>query len=282
LHDLRRDLFVELPRLAGALRQALRRRRSEPATERGPNPLAAPRHQFGGPLSRRRAFCFTTVSLADARAVKAAFGVTLNDVMLATVAGAARVYLQERDGLPEQPILGSIAASIRTESQRGTFGNRVTTRFLRMPTHIADPAERLFAAHEQAGIAKRDIAAQGDGHLEQWIAALPPVVVKLLGPTMRLLARATGVSGGVVVSSVPGPSALLYAGTTPIENFISVGHMKYVAGLNVTVWSYADKLNFAIYACREAVPNVWRVAELIDESFAELVSATEAGRAHAA
>ena len=282
LRDLGRDLFVEIPRLSRALRRALRRRRQEVGTERPPNPFRAPRHAFGGPLSRRRTFCFTTAALADARQVKAAFGVTITDVVLAAVAGAARRYLEERRGLPPDPILGSIAASIRTEAQRGTFGNRVTTRFLSLPTHLADPVERLIAAHEQAAIAKRDIASLSEVHLEQWIAVLPPLLVKRLGPAMRWIGRTTRVSGGVIVSSVAGPRKPLYAGPTPVENFISVGHMKYVAGLNVTVWSYADKLNFAIYACREAVPDAWRIADAIDESFAELVKAADLGRARAA
>jgi len=282
LRDLARDAFVELPRLLSTLHHALRRRRREGPAQRPPNPFRAPRHAFGGPLSRRRVFCFTTVGLADARRVKAAFGATITEVVLATVAGAARRYLAEHAGLPSDPILGSIAASTRTEAQRGTFGNRLTQRFLRLPTHLADPVERLLAAREQAAIAKRDIASLSGTQLEQWIAALPPFLVKRLGPTMRLVGRLTGVSGGVMVTSVAGPRKPLRAGPMPVENFISVGHMKYVAGLNVTVWSYADNLNFAIYACREAVPDAWRIADAIDESFAELAKAAEAERSRAA
>jgi len=282
LRDLHRDLVHEIPRLYRAWRRASAERRLEKALGRNLNPFRSPRHTFGGQLSRRRTFCFTTAALADARQIKAAFGVTLNDVILAVVAGAARRYLEQRKDLPAEPILGSIAASIRTEEQRGTFGNRITTRFLRLPTHVADPVERLRSAHEEAAIAKGKIASRRGRHLEQWIAALPPLLVKRLGPTMRLAARLTQVSGGVIVSNVAGPRRPLYAGTTPVENFISVGHMKYVAGLNVTVWSYADKLNFGIYACREAVPDAWPIAEAIEESFRELLAATEVQRARAA
>jgi diacylglycerol O-acyltransferase len=282
VRDLRRDLVEEIPRLYRAWRRAFAERRLEKAQGESLNPFRSPRHAFGGPLSRRRTFCFTTAPLADARQIKAAFGVTLNDVILAVVAGGARRYLELRRDLPAEPILGSIAASIRTEEQRGTFGNRITTCFLRLPTHVADPIERLRTAHEEAVVAKRKIATRRGAHLEQWIAALPPILVKRLGPTMRLAARLTRVSGGVIVSNVAGPRRALYAGTTPVENFVSVGHMKYVAGLNVTVWSYADKLNFAIYACREAVPDAWPIAEAIEESLRELLQATEAQRAHAA
>jgi diacylglycerol O-acyltransferase / wax synthase len=283
MRDLRRDLFVRLPRLIRGFYRARGERHAQKKDDaRPPNPFRAPRHAFGGRLGRRRAFCFTTVALAQAREVKSRFGVTITDVVLATVAGAARRYLARNEDLPAAPILGSLAASIRTESQRGTFGNRVTTRFLRLPTHLADPAERLLASHAQAAIAKRHVAASRGLHLEEWIAVLPPVLVKRLGPAMRWIGRMTRVSGGVIVSSVAGPRKPLYAGPAAIENFVSVGHMKYVAGLNVTVWSYADKLNFAIYACRDAVPDAWPIAEAIDEAFAELVAAADLRRAQAA
>jgi hypothetical protein len=69
---------------------------------------------------------------------------------------------------------------------------------------------------------------------------------------------------------VPGPAERLHTLGGPIENFVSVGHMKYSAGLNVTVWSYADRLNFGLYACANAVPDLWRISRYIDDSFEEL------------
>ena len=280
--ELGRDLFVEIPRLARATLAARRRLRSEGNVATPPNPFRAPRNAFGGPLSRRRAFTFTTVSLDEAKRIKSAHDVTLNDVLIATVAGAARRYLDGRRDLPAEPILGSLTASIRDENERGVFGNRVTARFYKLPTHLADPVERLHRAHEEAAVAKQDVARRAGAHLELWLAAMPPIVLKLFGRLIRRVVRFTRVSGGVVVSSVPGPRKPLYAGSTLVENFISVGHMKYVAGLNVTVWSYADKLNFAIYACREAVPDAWRIADAIDESFAELSRAAAPDAARAA
>ena len=65
-----------------------------------------------------------------------------------------------------------------------------------------------------------------------------------------------------------------------VEELVSVGHMKYAAGLNVTVWSYAEHLNVGLYACARAVPDLWRVADAMSDSFEALrkAAAREAAR----
>lgn len=283
LRDLGRDLTLGLPRLLRAAHQAQRRlraARTHPVTPL--HALRAPRTVFGGPLSRRRSFAFTTVPLSWAKEVKTAFGTTVNDVLLATAAGAARRYLALRGAVPSRPIIATIAASTRTPEEPSLFGNRLTTRQIWLPTHLEDPLARLRFAREQAEEAKRDIAARSGSQPEDWLAALPPPAVKTASKLMRAMVRLTGVSGGLVVSSMTGPSRRLWAGPVAIENFISVGHMKIAAGLNVTVWSYAGQLNFALYACRRAVPDTYRIADLLSESLDELRRAAGAADSSAA
>ncbi len=278
------DLFVGLPKLIRTAARAARRRRAEPpyVGDRPPNPFSAPRGAFGGRLSRRRAFEFASVSLTEARDIRATFGVKLNDVMLATGAGAARRYLARHGKLPEEPLLGAIPASTRTEAQRGTLGNRVTSQFLWLPTHLEDPVARLGAAHEAALDAKRRIEREGDVHPETWMEILPPFVLKLLSVLMRFATGVVSGAGVIIVSSVVGPREPFEAGSGIVENFVSVGHIKWVAGLNVTVWSYADKLNFALFADREAVPDLWEIADDVNASFQELVEAADERRARVA
>ena len=168
-------------------------------------------------------------------------------------------------------------ASIRDENDRGKWGNRITFRSLTFPTHIDDPILRLRAVADIAREAKADLALRRGANVEDWLRWLPPFAPKLLSRCMRALVRLRPeLSAGVTVSNVRGPARELYAEGGPVENFVSVGHMKYAAGLNVTVWSYADKLNFGLYACGETTPDLWRVAEFVNESFEELRKA--AGR----
>jgi hypothetical protein len=173
-------------------------------------------------------------------------------------------------------------ASRLEPGQHPAFGNHLTNRSLWLPTHLEDPIERLYAAHETAADAKRDIVRRAGAQAEQWIEILPPFLVKRVGMVMRMIIRATQASGGVVISNVAGPRQPLYTESGMVENFISVGHMKFVAGLNVTVWSYGDNLNFGFYGCGRAIPDLWRVAHYVEGSFSELVVAAERRHSQAA
>ena len=233
--------------------------------------LASPPTPFGGKLSRRRAFYFTSFSLDDAKDVRRALGCTINDVILATAAGAARAYLAHHSALPGLPTIAHMPASIREERERGDWGNRITSRSISLPTQLADPIERLRATAQLAAEAKHDLALRRGANLEDWLRWLPPFGVKWLSRSARVLARLRPeLPGGVAVSNVPGPAKLLHTAGGPVERFISVGHMKYVAGLNMTVWSYAGQLNVGLYACAEAMRDLWRFADFVNESFEEL------------
>ncbi len=275
LQDRVRDLAVEGPRQLRASRAARRRLR---AAKLGPRDsifrLQATRTPFCGPLSRRRAFHFTTVSLSHAKEIRKILGCTINDVVLATAAGAIRRYLHGRRALPGLPILAHMPAALGEEGAREGWGNRITNRSLALPTHLADPLERLRAVSQATTRIKADLAARAGANLEDWLRWLPPSAPKALSRAMRALVRVSPKSSaGVTISNVPGPRQTLYTLGGPVENFVSVGHMKYAAGLNMTFWSYADQLNVGLYTCGEACTDLWRVADCVNEAFEELLKA---------
>lgn len=276
LRDRARDL-VKLGGVARASVGAWRRVRAARQQE-GPVPQTSifdsPTTPIRGPLSARRAFHFTTVSLAEAQEICRVFGCTVNDVVLATGAGALRRYLRHRGALPGLPLVGMILASIREEHERRTWGNRVSMRPLTLPTHLENPVARLRAASEAASRAKRDLALRRGADTEDWMRWLPPSVPKLFGRVMRAVVRLRPrMTPGVTVSNVRGPEKVLHAPGGPVENLISVGHVKYAKSLNVTVWSYAGQLNFGLYSCAEAIPDLPRLSGFVAESFEELLEA---------
>ena len=279
LRDRVRDAAVELPRLVRASLAARRRiranRHAEALPDDGPLPLLRwPHTPFSGSLSRRRAFHFTSVSLDDAKAIRRTLGCTINDVVLATAAGAVRRYLLARDVLPGLPTLAYMPVSIREEHERGTWGNRITAQSIPLPTQLECPLARLRAVSRASARVKADVALRRGALFEDWMGRLPPFALKLLSHTARALVHVHPKGpGSICVSSVPGPAERLHTLGGPIENFISVGHMKYSAGLNVTVWSYAGRLNFGLYACAEAVPDLWQISRHLDESFEDLFDA---------
>jgi len=275
LRDIPREIFRELPGLVRATREWRRRVRAAGDLEgAGVNPFRGPRIPFRGPLSRRRIFQFATVPLDRAFEIRAALGCTVNDVVVATVAGALRSYLWERRELPGLPIVGNMPASTRTEEQQFTFGTRVTTGFLPLPTQVVDPIARVREVQAVTSRWKREVALREGAHLEEWFEHLPPFLVKLYPRAVRRLIRfKPELPMGVVVSNVRGPTELLHAGGGPLENLVSVGHVVIGAVLNVTVWSYVDKLNFGLYTCGERVPDLWKIADAIPAAFDELYEA---------
>jgi WS/DGAT/MGAT family acyltransferase len=273
--DRLRAATIFLPRLARATHAARRALRDNPVTRfykgRRISMLESPTTPFSGRPSEKRAFHFVTVSLDEARDMRLDLGCTVTDVILATTAGAVRRYLGHHRALPGLPTLAHLPASIRTDDEYSEWGNRITTRPLSLPTHIADPIDRLRAISDIVKEAKQDLDRRRGANVEDWLRWLPPYASKGIGRLARAFVRMRPeFPGGITVTSVPGPAGRLYAPGGPVENLISVGHVKYIAGLNVTVWSYDGKLNFGLYACPRAVPDLPRLADMIATSFEEL------------
>jgi diacylglycerol O-acyltransferase len=271
LVDALRDLFVGVPRLVRRSLEVRRQRKGEPAARGTIHTLSAPDVPINVPITPERSFYYETVPLRDAREVRSAFGVPVNDVIWATVAGGLRRYLAERDALPAEPLVSAMVATTRKRDEEAFWGNRVCFFMTSLPTDVEDPAERIRRSHEACGAVKREAALARGAQLEDWYALFPPFLVKLVGVFERLAMRRFGMRpSNVIVSSVRGPEEPLEGELGRISNFVSVGHLKNVLGLNITVWSYADHLNFALYACPVAVPDIEAVGRHLQDSFREL------------
>ena len=288
LRDLWRALVQRIPSLVRAsldsrARIAAAREGGSIAAEPGPDALGGPYHPLGVPLSRRRAFHFFSTSLAAAQEVRRQLGGTVNDVAVAAVAGGVRRWLLERGALPGVATRAFMPASIRRADEALLWGNRVTTRALDLPTQIADPISRLRAVQHETARAKEELRLREGAHLEDWIRWLPPFAGKAISAFMRAYARAIpNFPGSVAISNVRGPSAPLTGPWGVVENFVSVGHMKYSAGLNTTVWSYGERLNFGFYACARALPDLPRLSAYVADAFEELAKLANRESARAA
>ena len=121
--------------------------------------LVAPPTPFNRAITPHRRWVYGTTSLSRVKDVKNAFGVTVNDVVMAACAAALRRWLQDHGALPDTPLLAMVPISVRTEEQRGQFGDRVSALVAALPTHLSEPADRLQAAHEAMRVAKEQHTA---------------------------------------------------------------------------------------------------------------------------
>lgn len=251
------------------------RRNLLPATLRADDDLptlprgSAPRTPFNRTITPHRRFAFGSASLTDAKEIKTALDVTLNDVVMAVCAGALRTYLLEHDALPTEPLVAMIPVSIRTGDEADKWTNRVSGLTAPLPTHIDDPIERVRHVNRSMKQAKADFElVPADVLADMSILAPPALATRAarLASSIRLADRIDP-PVNVVVSNVPGPRQPLYLGRARLQHFYPVSTIVDGQGLNLTVQSYLDTLDFGFVACRELVPDLW---DLIDHCLAEL------------
>jgi diacylglycerol O-acyltransferase len=208
--------------------------------------------------------------------VKDATGVKLNDVVLGLCSGALRRWLEDRDALPDTPLVAACPVSTRDESHMGDWGNMVSGMFAGLATHIGDPVERLHAIHAGTDDAKGVYASGIEDAVIDW-AEVPVPAAMSLG--VRFYDRA-GLGGRVppifnlLISNVPGPPVPLYAATSQLTGCFPMGPILDSIGLNITVLSYVDRIGFGLVGCPETVPDMWDLADAIPLALEELEGAT--------
>jgi WS/DGAT/MGAT family acyltransferase len=206
--------------------------------------------------------------------VKNALGVTVNDVVLAVTAGAMRTYLQRRDELPDRPLVAAIPTNVRAEGDR-ELGNRVSTMFASLPVDIENPLARVDAVQRSTVGWKQVHEVVDASTLEEWAGVAAPIVftraMRLYG-RLRLGERVRPAIN-MIVSNVPGPNFPLYLAGARLVSLHPLGPILDDCGLNLTVISYLDHVDFGFIACRELVPDVEELAAGVPDALGELAKA---------
>ena len=240
-------------------------------------PLDAPHTPFNGAIGPARDLAFARVSLDEVKQVKQAFGVTVNDVVLALCARTLRRYLLERDALPEAPLLASCPVSIRVEGETGVYGNKVSVMFTRLPTDVDDPAQCLQVAGAMANAAKAEQRRLGASLLGDWAEIADPRSLSWATDQLSRFGLADHLPPvhNVVISNVAGPAFPVYLAGARLEQGYPMGPVLEGAGLNITVLSYIDTVDIGFIASPNLVPDLWALAGDVAPAFAELVGLLE-------
>jgi diacylglycerol O-acyltransferase / wax synthase len=231
----------------------------------------APASPLNVVVGGQRRFGMAATDLDDYKRVRAAHGGTVNDVVLATVSGALRIWLLTRGESvrPSTTVRAMVPVSVRgDEDATGSLGSRVASYFVDLPVGEPSPLVRLH-----------HVSYAMKAHVESSRAVRANTMVALSGfapPTIhsaaaRLASGLTSRLFNVVVTNVPGPQYPLYAAGTQMLETYPVVPLGRGQAVSVGLTSYDGGVYFGLNADRDAMPDVDVLAQCLEESLSELV-----------
>ena len=238
-----------------------------------------PRSPLDVPLSQQRRFVTLATELEDYRRVRDAHGGTINDVVLATVAGGLRHWLMAR-----RESLGGVRSLraavpmsvIDDELEATSLGSQVAGHLVDLPVGEASPVVRLhqvsysFKAHGETG---RAVAA----HRLAGIAGFAPTTFHALGSRVAATA-ADQREFDLTVTNVPGPQFPLYAGGAQMLESYPVHPLLPYQALAIGVTSYDGGVFYGLNADRDAVPDADVLGQCFADALEEMVDTTGEAR----
>jgi len=233
--------------------------------------LQAPKTRFGAMLGPHRRFAYGSTSLEEAKAIKTAFGVTVNDVVLAICAGMLRTWFNERNELPEQSLVAMVPVNMR-EGEADIGGNSVSAVAGKLFTEIDDPIERLGLISDgmksQKSMSK---AVPASMQLEGMDVLAPWAMYQAMRLAYRTRQTPRLSPFNLTISNVPGPPFPVYFDGVPMLGSYPYSTVADGMGLNITVMSYNGSLDWGIVADRDMVDDLWPMLDGLVEAQAELV-----------
>jgi WS/DGAT/MGAT family acyltransferase len=235
---------------------------------------------LNGPIGPHRRWSWAEADLDDVKTVRQALGGTVNDVVLAAITAGFRSLLIHRgEDVSSRVVRTLVPVSVRSDSERGIYNNRVSGIFPGLPVSIADPHERLNAIAAQLSMLKGSKQAVAGDALVKLAGFAPPMLLSL---GSRLAARTPQRALQTVTTNVPGPQYPLYVvGRRMVYSYPYVPIMGSVR-ISIAIFSYCGRLFFGITGDYDTVTDIDVLRDGIEEGMRELVLAAGGSPPHAA
>jgi WS/DGAT/MGAT family acyltransferase len=226
----------------------------------------APMTPLNAGLGPNRRFAFASAPLADLKRAGKAAGGTVNDALLATVAGMLRRYLEAAGLAPAKPLVALVPVSVRRPGEEG--GNAISTVLVDLPVDEPDPAQQIARIHAAMTEIKDSAAIRAGALLVGASGWAPPLVSSTLAHATSGL-RAFN----IVVSNVPGPQQPFWLNGCRLEAIHpAVPLNPGTQGLTVGIISYDGKVCFGLLADRDLDPPLTVAADGLRTALAELAA----------
>jgi diacylglycerol O-acyltransferase / wax synthase len=215
-----------------------------------------------------RRYTWVDADLPTFKAIKDAYGGTLNDAVLAAVALALGTWLRGRGHSTDGLVLKAmVPVSVRADGQRGALGNRVAAMYAPLPVELQDPAEVFASVHAAMAGLKESGQAVGAEALMQLADFAPPTIISQaarLQPRQRLF--------NLVVTNVPGPQRPLYLLGRRLLVLYPVVPLARQQALGIAIMSYDGRLAFGLIADFDALPDLADLRGALEAAIARLAA----------
>jgi diacylglycerol O-acyltransferase / wax synthase len=230
--------------------------------------LAAPASPFNVEIGPYRRFAWVRAELADLKRVKNVTGGTVNDVVLAAVAGALGRYLRAHGfSTQDLELRAMVPISVRGDDEHGALGNRVSSYMAPLPVWCDDPIERLQAVSAAMGDLKESKQAVGATLMTELTDFAPPTIA---GQAARLQSRQRFFN--LVVTNIPGPQFPLYLMGSELEAIFPMVPLAQRQAVCFGIMSYNGQVNFGLIGDFDAITDLDALAADLEASLAELTA----------
>jgi diacylglycerol O-acyltransferase len=232
--------------------------------------LALPlrRLPFNRPGSRERKLVGTEFSFAEARAIRGALGGTVNDVVLAALAGGISRYCRRHGmNVTRRSMRIMVPVNLRSSAEASALGNQVSLLPVSVPLDVDDPGRRLRVIHGTTRILKAAKVAEGLHQMANLWGTVPAPIQAAFGAVGAL---APAPVFNMVCTNVPGPQIRLYALEHPVIAYYPSVPVGYQMGLGCAIYSYDQRLFIGLTADVVACPDVEVALSCVEEALAEL------------
>jgi len=233
---------------------------------------AAPPSPFNLRIGPHRRFAWVEGDLDEFKTAKNALGGTVNDVVLAAVAGGLGRYMRRHGHLTDGlELKAMVPVSVRADVERGALGNRVAAMWAPLPVGITDPVQRLLTVSR----AMEGVKESGQAVGAQVLTSLPGyAATTILAQAARLQTRQRLFN--LVVTNVPGPQMPLFMMGRQVQALYPMVPLAQNTALGIAILSYNGQLNLGLSADYDALADVEELADELRSAIAELVAAAGA------
>ena len=239
---------------------------------------------FNGPLAPDRHVAWLEVPFADARAIRAVSGGTVNDVILSALGGAVKEFMKKRGEEKKTPreLRVLVPVNVRQEHERAALGNRISFMPVEVPLYFDDPIEILHAVHINTKELKDSKIPDSVSLMFEALQGMPAPMqaIALNGAAnpvvQNVLSHFTAMPpGNMICTNVPGPNIPLYVMGKRLLAMYPKVPVVMEMGINLALTSYDQKLFLCFCADGRAGKDVEQFKQCFAEAFAKMLEMAE-------